>query len=310
MSLAMSMPREIVPMRTYLISRRVVLRHFLFRPDSAIVQLILYTLAVCARRFGLEVHALCAMSNHLHLVATDVQGLLPCFLHDFHRAIALGTKVLRKWDGSVWDSASTSVVRLETPAVVVEKIAYVLANPVTAGLVRYAHEWPGAKVRVENIGIGLLSESRPAFYFDPENPDWPAHASIPIALPPNIAMDGAAFREAVAVEVARCERAVHEELQRNGQRVLGPEQVRAVSPYEKATSHEPLRDCNPTFAAGHEQEGAWQGAAAAVRAFRTAYRAALKRWRGGARDALFPVGTWWMRVFHHAGVNAPALPCS
>ena len=50
------------------------------------------------------------------------------------------------------------------------------------------------------------------------------------------------------------------------------------------------------------------GGAAAVRAFRDSYRAVLKRWRGGERTALFPVGTWWMRVFHRAGVNDVAVP--
>src|SRR5690242_11182517 len=71
---AMSLPREIVPGTTYLITRRTLRRHLLLRPDEAITQLLVYLLAVSAPRYGLQVHALCAMSTHLHLVVTDVQG--------------------------------------------------------------------------------------------------------------------------------------------------------------------------------------------------------------------------------------------
>src|SRR6185436_11619100 len=108
--LAMSQPRAIIPGATYLLTRRTLRRHLLFRPDAAITQLIIYTLAVSARRYGIHVHALCAMSTHLHIVVTDVHGLLPRFLQFFHRLVALGTKVLRAWEGPVWDHEATSTV--------------------------------------------------------------------------------------------------------------------------------------------------------------------------------------------------------
>ena len=80
-----------------------------------------------------------------------------------------------------------------------------------------------------------------------------------------------------------------------------------VSPYERATSFEALRERNPTFAVGRNQGAAWHRAAAAVKAFRASYRAALERWCAGVRSALFPTGTWWMRVFHGAGINDVVL---
>ncbi len=124
----MSQPRSIVSGATYLLTRRTLRRHLLLRPDAAITQLIVYALAVSASRYGLQVHAICAMSTHIHLVVTDSKGVLPRFLHHFHRLIALGTKILRSWEGPVWDHEPTSVVRLMTRASVVEKIAYTLAN--------------------------------------------------------------------------------------------------------------------------------------------------------------------------------------
>jgi hypothetical protein len=212
-----------LPLRTtYLLSRRVLGRQFLLSPDAAITGLIIYALAVSSRRFGIQVHAICAMSSHLHLVVTDMEGRLPRFLQRFHRLVALGTKVLRKWEGPVWEPGAVSAVRLLTPAAVREKIAYVLANPVAAGLVQYAHEWPGAKVLVADIGGGALRASRPTAYFNPKNPGWPEHAELSITLPPDVKEDNAEdFRLAVAAELARLEAAAHESMRQQGLGFLG-----------------------------------------------------------------------------------------
>lgn len=301
----MSQPREIVPGATYLITRRVLRRHLLFRPDAAITQLLVYALAVSTRRYGIEVHAHCAMSTHLHLVVTDANGVLPRFLHFFHRIVALGTKVLRQWEGPVWDHEATSVVRLLTRAAVVEKIAYVLANPVAAGLVRHAREWPGAKADVSEIGRGVLRAARPTVYLDPANPQWPEEATLLLALPPGIEPGNAdAFRGEVAAELERQEAQAHAEVLRQGLRFLGAARVSKVSPYDRATTFEKLRGRNPTFAVGHQQGEAWRIAGAAVRAFRASYHAAMERWRAGVRSVVFPAGTWWMRMFHGVGVAA------
>lgn len=300
----MSQPRSIVPGATYLLTRRVLLRHMLLRPDAAITSLILYTLAVSARRYDIQVHAFCAMSTHLHLVVTDVRGVLPEFLQYFHRIVALGTKVLRAWEGPVWDHEATSVVRLATPQAVVEKIAYTLANPVAAGLVERASEWPGAKVLVEQLG-GVIPTARPPVYFDAANPTWPEQAALELVLPPSIeASDADAFRQRVAEELARAEAHARAEAPRDG--VLGADRAVLVSPHARATGVEALRARNPTFAVGRRAGEAWRRAVAEVRAFRAAYRVALEQWCNGAREILFPRGTWLMRVFHGAAIDERA----
>jgi putative transposase len=251
---AMSQPRHILPGATYLITRRVLRRHFLLRPDSALTQILLYILAVSASLHGIQVHAFCAMSTHLHLVVTDVQGVLPHFLRDFHRIVALCTKVLRKWEGPLWDHEPTSVVELLTPAAVIEKIAYVLANPVAAGLVEHAHQWPGAKVDVRDLGRGTFGATRPTDFLDPKNPQWPEQAWLPLPLPPTVPHDGAdAFRRQISHELDRLEAAAHAEMQKEKRRFLGAKQACEVSPDDRATSFEPLRALNPTFAVGHNQ---------------------------------------------------------
>ena len=305
---AMSLPREIVPGTTYFITRRTLRRHLLLRPDAASNQLLVYLLAVSAHRYGLQVHALCAMSTHLHLVVTDVHGYLPRFLQFFHRLVALGIKVLRKWEGPVWDPEATSEVRLLTRAALVEKIAYTLANPVAAGLVWSAREWPGATVHVGDLGRGMLRARRPSFYLDQKSPQWPEEATLPLSLPPTLEQDDAdGFRRDVAAELERLEAQARTEVRARGLRFLGAKRACEVSPYQRATSFEALRERNPTFAVGRNQGPAWHRAAAAVKAFRASYRAALERWCAGVRSALFPTATWWMRVFHGAEISDVVL---
>lgn len=306
----MSQPRQIIPGTTYLLTRRVLRRHLLFRPDAAITQLITYALAVTARRFGIQVHAICAMSTHLHIVATDVSGVLPSFLRSFHRLVALGTKVIRDWEGPVWGHEATSVVRLVTREAVIEKIVYTMANPVIAGLVARSSDWPGAKVVVDDLGRGSLKATRPHVYFDPANEAWPEVAALPITLPPCIDERGAkAFRNNVAAELARAETRASAEMRNRNIPVLGPDRVAEVSPFTRAVSDESPGDRNPTFAAGRGNGDAWRCAAEVTRAFRRAYRSALDQWRTGARSVVFPSGTWLMRVLHVV-VVCPAHPFS
>jgi len=87
-----------------------------------------------------------------------------------------------------------------------------------------------------------------------------------------------------------------------GWRFLGPARVLAASPYDRATSPEPLRGRNPTFAVGRGQREAFFEAVTVLREFRNAYRQALHAWRNGIRQALFPAGTWLMRCLHSAVV--------
>jgi REP element-mobilizing transposase RayT len=298
---AVSKPRQVLPKTTYLITRRTILRHMLLRPDGLMTQIILYLLAVIAKRACVEVHAVCAMSTHIHLVATDMEGKLPEFLHAFHRMVALCTKAHRQWDHPVWDDAPTSVVRLENDGAIVEKITYVLANPVAAGLVRHAHEWPGATVLVDHLGGGELTARRPEVYLHPRN--WPAEATLSIAPPPGVTPEEmSSFRDRVRTEVARLEAQAHGEMDEQARAFLGAAAARTVPTTARATAVEPKIDRNPTFAVGRNQGDAWQRAVAALQSFRTAYRAALEKWRAGVRDVVFPAGTWLMRTIHRATV--------
>src|SRR5690606_12259327 len=107
------LPRPVLPGATYLLTRRCIERRFLLRPSRQTNQIIEYCLAVASARTGVEAHAFCAMSNHVHAVVTDVHGRLPEFLQLFHRhvAVALNASLGRK--ENVWAAHQTSVVELD-----------------------------------------------------------------------------------------------------------------------------------------------------------------------------------------------------
>jgi putative transposase len=299
----MSKPRPIHPGATYLITRRTERRHCLLRPDADMTQFIIYSLIVAAHRHEIKLHALCAMSTHLHYVVSDPNGRLPQFLEMFHRLVALGIKILRKWDGSPWARTQTSVVELCTRQALVEKIAYTLANPVEAGLVRHAHEWPGAKTAIDDLGKGKLRTVRPGIYFSPKNTEWIPTPELDVSLPASITeQDADSFRHDVAAELAKLENAAHQSIPAHT--VLGARRAARIPPETRITSREPVRQRNPTFAVGRGNASAFHNAARAQRVFRASYRKALEAWRAGDRSITFPAGTYAMRVFHGVNVSS------
>lgn len=99
----MTLPRCILAQQTYLVTRRCLGRRFLLRPDDALNNAFLYCLALAADKHGVQVHGLCAMSNHYHLVLTDPKGVLPDFMGWLNRQLAMCVKRLRRWDEVVWE---------------------------------------------------------------------------------------------------------------------------------------------------------------------------------------------------------------
>jgi len=97
-------------------------------------------------------HAFCVMSNHVHLVCTPLlkpEGTyyaLPAILHSLKRYTAREANRLLGRQGVFWQAESYDhVVRNERAFHRI--IAYVLSNPVKAGLVSSWDEWPWSYAR-------------------------------------------------------------------------------------------------------------------------------------------------------------------
>src|SRR5512147_1939816 len=150
----MTAPRRVLPQAISFVTRRCSERRFFLKPSKVVNDTILYILAVAAQRYGILLHAFCVLSNHLHYVVTDPHARLPAFEQYVDALVARSVNALRGHWESFWAPGSYSSVTLTSSEDVIAKIAYVLANPVAAGLVRRGREWPGVRSAPEQIGAG------------------------------------------------------------------------------------------------------------------------------------------------------------
>ena len=163
----MSVPREVLPGQTYMITRRCTQRQFLMRPDKETNNAFIYCLAEAAARFGIEVLFTVAMSNHHHTGSTTRPGTtrVPRALPQAFREVperaarALGELLVLRTDqrGPAGD-----------PQDAIEKMVYALTNPVKDGLVESAHHWPGVSSLARTPPRSRLIGARPKHFFRDE----------------------------------------------------------------------------------------------------------------------------------------------
>jgi len=290
----MTAPRQVLPGTTYLVTRRCSQRQLLLRPSSLTNQLVGYVLAVAAQRFAIQVHAMCVMSNHVHLVLTDPEARLPAFSQYFDSLVARSVNAaLGRWE-SFWAPSSYSAVALTEPGDVLEKVAYVLANPVAAGLVRLGRQWPGLWSAPECIGAGALEFRRPDHFFRPDGV-MPKLATLTLVVPPCFA-SAAEFRSALASALAAHEAAAGAARPAGGAGFLGADLVLAQRPTSRPLPGEPRRTLKPRTACRDK----WKRVEALGRLveFLRDYRRAWNAWRAGVTGVVFPFGTYLVRVTH------------
>jgi REP element-mobilizing transposase RayT len=286
----MTAPRQILPGATYLVTRRCAQRQFLLRPSGTTRDTFLYLLAVAAERYGLEVHAFCVLSNHWHAVVTDPGARLPAF-HQFLDALlarAINAS-LGRWE-AFWAPNSYSAVTLVGPDDVVDKAAYVLVNPVAAGLVRSGRLWPGLWSAPERVGGEAFEVRRPKHFFDDKG-TLPEKARLKLTPPPGFTAEE--FRERLAARLAELEaRAVKEH---RGE-FLGAVRVLAQKPTARPKPGEPRRGLSPRVASRDK----WKRieALGRLKEFLSRYRSALAERCAGNLEAIFPRGTYLLRVAH------------
>jgi hypothetical protein len=208
--------------------------------------------------------------------------------------------LLGRWEGFWASGASYSAVSHGSTADVVRKAGYILANPVSAGLVQHGHEWPGVWTGPEQLGCAKLCVARPKVFFR-EKGDMPEQAELELTVPPGFP-SAQEFRGAVAEEVQALEAAARRKFASEGRAFLGRARVLAQNPFARPRPGEPRRKLSPRVASLDK----WKRIEALGRlvAFRRAYREALLAMRAGIRDAIFPVGTYLLRIQH--GVRCAA----
>jgi len=290
----MTAPRQVLPFATYLVTRRCAQRQFFLKPSRTTNATFLYLLAVAARRFHIQVHAFCVLSNHFHLVLTDPHALLPAFHQFLDALVARAVNAsLGRWE-SFWAPSSYSAVRLVDAEDILDKTAYTLANPVAAGLVRSGRQWPGLWSAPERVGGEGYKAKRPKDFFDPKG-CLPEQEVLELTPPPGF--ESEEFRERLTAALAERE----QDAVRERGSFLGVERVLAQEPTGRPRSGEVRRGLNPRVAARDK----WKRIEALGRLvdFLRSYRAAWKARQAGQTGVTFPLGTYLLRVLHQ-------VPCA
>jgi putative transposase len=107
-------------------------------------------IAAAARRAGAEIWAYCLMPNHVHLIVTptDQDGLRATFAEAHRRYTAQST--LGSTGRAIYFRAASAVV-IEEPHLLAA-VRYIALNPVAAGLVIRAEDWPWSSARAHLAG--------------------------------------------------------------------------------------------------------------------------------------------------------------
>jgi hypothetical protein len=128
----------------------------------------------------------------------------------------------------------------------------------------------------------------------------PETATLELVTPPGVG-SAEEFRARVTDELAMAEERIGRELALEGRSFLGRTKVLAQKPCARPSGGEPRRALNPRVAARDK----WKRIEALSRLveFLRAYRAAWRARRSGHTDALFPAGTYLLRIVHN-------VPCA
>lgn len=260
--------RRLDPARPYFVTVRCLEERYLLRPDRPVNELLRASLEATTARFGLVLHAYVAMSNHLHLVVQSPAGNLPEAMQFFLSTVARGVNTLRNRRGPVWASRYRAQVILDEDALF-DRVAYTLANPVSAGLVETAAAWPGLTSVRKNLTDGVAVRV--------------GHGSS--------SCDG----RSLADELRRREHEARRARRANGLPRPRVRNVLRINPAARPRS--PKRGRQPLCFAGNAH--AWAAYRRLWRGFRVAYREASARFRAGEFGAVFPFGSrppWSMLV--------------
>jgi hypothetical protein len=284
-------------------------RHLL-RPDPGVAAAFEYLLAVAADRFAIELHEFISLSNHYHLLLTDVDGRLPDFMHFFNTVLARWLNARYGTMGPVFETYHLLVD--EQPDRVVQHASYILANPCTSNLVRRSSQWIAASSRKREYGravpltrptTGLwtvraprerkkpIAAGRGRYFRRPST--LPGEASLRITRPRvyDHLSDGE-VRKLILAGLRSREIRSAQARSRSGAGVLG---IRGVLATPRQST--PDRSVDPLTSVPSQATSYARGLAprADFRAFVERYRATLNRFRSGCADVIWPLGTWLMR---------------
>ena len=268
--------------------KRCIHGRFKLKPDGRLNQIYLYALGYASKKFGIQLHDFVVMSNHDHHLFTDPNANGPLFLQQLRSLVARAVNAMYGETDSLWSGQRGSVVRLLDVETVLRKCTYVLLNPVDAGLVRYAWEWPGVTSWGLEYGNPLKVKRPEGFFSD----DMPEEVEVAIQRPKGL------YPDADDTEARRRLRAHIQELQSEllatkqaeGQTFMGVRKVMRQSRDNKVKNQ---RARIRPHVASKDQQKRVNALLELVRFWKD-HREARLAFKKDQRNVEFPLGTWAM----------------
>lgn len=289
--------RWLTPGTRWFITTRCLESRFFLKPTTALNQRVGFWLATALDRFpGIRLHAVYAASNHLHLIVTDLDGSLSTFGGFFLGRLAKDVNQLLDRLGPVFHRRFSAEPILDDDALV-ERIAYLVCNPIADRLTHTWRRWPGVLYWYEDgsaeshsfqrLDAHAYTAARSAVHSPSSVRQRDFFRTATLRLSKPTGRDGrivapGRVRGAVDARAAALTR------QLRGQPVLGHTGVLARSPHDRPTRSErsPRPLCHASRLDVREAfRCAW-------RALVTAYRSAAARLRAGDTGANFPAFTF------------------
>lgn len=295
------MPREIIPGRFYMLTRRCVQQMFLLRPDRETTQAFWYCVAEAAARCDIELLLPSAMSNHHHTVLFDRYGRVVDFMQRLHEMLARCLNAHRRRRENFWSTAEPNLLHLADRGAVMDRLVYAATNPVKDNLVERVSDWPGANGLAALLSQEPVVAVRPTFFFRRKG-RMPATVTLRLVIPPELGDADAVLAE-LRLRVAQVEAEHAAKRRRTGKRVLGVRRVLAQDPCGAPTRAERFeRTLTPKFAA--RSSSLRLDAIERNYDFLAAYREARRCMLAGQPFA-FPVGTYWLARYVGVPIATP-----
>ncbi len=282
------------------ISRRTNERKFFLKITKKNIQILEYCLASSASKHKIIIHNYCFMTNHYHLLITDLEGRYPAFLADLNRNIAKCLNVSYDHLDSIWDSRGPTVVRLsDNPANVSRVMEYIYLNPCKAKLVKHQRHYPGVKSVPDDLKGRSRKIKRPQVYFAKDG-KLPKSVRLKVQMPTNVlkVMDKKSYIAHMKERVRAGENKVIAEVGENG--FMGKSKLRNIHHLDSPRTRPSFGKLNPKVSGATGEDRVRQKTK--YKHFCASYEESFHRWQRGERDVEFPYGTYQMQHIHKVRV--------
>lgn len=318
----------ITPNRPVFLTLRASGRQFRFLPTKEVTESIRYIFWHCVEVYGIKVHDMNWMSNHAHLCLLDQRGVLPAFTCKMNSMISKQLNAIRRQRGTNIEKGYSDITVVDDWSMA-SFCAYALANPCAADLVTRASAWKGLNsygleygetFTVTRPNCGMWKERKKGDSAPPELPKTfrpklcankmlsddllggRKMSKLPktvqgVLTRPNILphLNNLELRKLIRDETSRREEMAIARRKKVDKKVLGMRGVLAMKWNDLPSSYESLFQEIPRIATrSHVKFVIYQRL---ITQFNQRYQEERQKFIHLGKDAaLFPYGTWKMRV--------------